>query len=335
MTGAAAATPLPSRRLQRLTAATIAAWLLLLAVQRLVGEGHWLALTLTYGPQLPLLLPGLLVLLWRLRYPGRQRWLALLLLLATPGLFLDLRLAPLRRSGSPVALRVLTYNTYYGLAGAAAVAALAERCRADLVCLQEVIPPAGGTDPGPAIDAAFAGWHRAAGGELRIFSRWPLREAHYVELPAMPRLFGYLRATLLVGDHPLAVIATHLETAIGRETFEHGLRGYRRDVARWHEFRLQQAAGVLQSAAQVRGPLLIAGDFNTPPRGRLYGQFAARYTDAFAAVGGGTGYTYHRRLPLLRIDYLWSSPELRPLSCRVLPTPGSDHRPVLAEYAWR
>ena len=39
--------------------------------------------------------------------------------------------------------------------------------------------------------------------------------------------------------------------------------------------------------------------------------------------------------PLLRIDYIWHSDELRAASARVGEDIGSDHLPLTAEFEWR
>lgn len=75
---------------------------------------------------------------------------------------------------------------------------------------------------------------------------------------------------------------------------------------------------------------IIAGDFNMPPRGVVYRRIAGQYRNAFSA-GNGFGYTYRSSLPVLRIDHIFLSPDLRPVRCRTIGTRVSDHRPVVAE----
>jgi endonuclease/exonuclease/phosphatase (EEP) superfamily protein YafD len=79
-------------------------------------------------------------------------------------------------------------------------------------------------------------------------------------------------------------------------------------------------------------PLILLGDFNVTDREPAYDDISRGLTDAFKAVGVGTGATWrpgqlsHFDWALLRIDYLFSGPGVVPLSTQVDCTPrGSDH----------
>src|SRR5512145_1637640 len=77
---------------------------------------------------------------------------------------------------------------------------------------------------------------------------------------------------------------------------------------------------VLEHAAQSDKPVALLGDFNLEPWAKVYDEITASHTDAFAAVGEGSGFTYpdysqsqaqaSARLPqltplLLRLDYIF------------------------------
>jgi endonuclease/exonuclease/phosphatase family metal-dependent hydrolase len=81
--------------------------------------------------------------------------------------------------------------------------------------------------------------------------------------------------------------------------------------------------------------LVVGGDFNSPPGSQAEQAMTADLRSAFAEGGSGFGWTFPSWLALLRIDHLFVSPELRVLSCRAVPTAASDHRPVVADLAWR
>ena len=101
-----------------------------------------------------------------------------------------------------------------------------------------------------------------------------------------------------------------------------------RDTART---RASQWPVLEEVVASVSGPFIVAGDFNNPPRGLLYGRLAEQWTDAFAQAGWGSGFTFPAHFPLMRIDYLWLSPSLRAVDCYTLGTRASDHLPVVAD----
>ncbi|MGJ8694774.1 MAG: endonuclease/exonuclease/phosphatase family protein [Verrucomicrobiaceae bacterium] len=82
-------------------------------------------------------------------------------------------------------------------------------------------------------------------------------------------------------------------------------------------------------------PTLIGGDFNAPANDAVYKLLGNDFTDAFSEVGTGWGNTFHRSLPLLRIDHLFSSKMLVPIRAKAVRLEGSDHRMVIADYVFR
>jgi endonuclease/exonuclease/phosphatase family metal-dependent hydrolase len=113
----------------------------------------------------------------------------------------------------------------------------------------------------------------------------------------------------------------------------------------WREHRINREArqteltyemGLLrQKTAYPRIPALIAGDFNAPANDAVYKLIGKDFTDAFEEVGTGWGNTFHRSLPLLRIDHLYSSKQLIPIRSKAVRLEGSDHRMVIADYIFR
>ncbi|HJN17719.1 MAG TPA: endonuclease/exonuclease/phosphatase family protein [Armatimonadota bacterium] len=106
-----------------------------------------------------------------------------------------------------------------------------------------------------------------------------------------------------------------------------------RQIGRTATRRAGQMAAVVEWLDRQTGPAIIAGDFNNPPRGRIYSELADRLTDSFARAGTGFGWSFPRARPVIRIDYVWTSEDLTPISCKALATGPSDHRPVVADIA--
>ncbi|MGE9267901.1 MAG: endonuclease/exonuclease/phosphatase family protein [Verrucomicrobiales bacterium] len=80
-------------------------------------------------------------------------------------------------------------------------------------------------------------------------------------------------------------------------------------------------------------PALIAGDFNAPANDPVYELLRPEFLDAFAQAGSGWANTYHRRLPVLRIDHIYASTaRFVPVRCRAVSVPDSDHRFLVADY---
>jgi vancomycin resistance protein VanJ len=85
--------------------------------------------------------------------------------------------------------------------------------------------------------------------------------------------------------------------------------------------------------------VLMLGDFNVAEREPAYNDLSAGLVDAHRVVGAGTGVTWRpaalmgHDFALLRIDYIFSSPNVTPLSTWVDCTPrGSDHCIVHGEF---
>jgi endonuclease/exonuclease/phosphatase (EEP) superfamily protein YafD len=103
---------------------------------------------------------------------------------------------------------------------------------------------------------------------------------------------------------------------------------YRARVAQY-----EKLAQLLRSTAERTGAkaILLAGDFNVPARMPSLEPFRSFLRDAWRESGSGWGGTVPEFLPLARVDQIWLSREFQPVSVRVVPIEGSDHRAVVAE----
>ncbi|MCE9637814.1 MAG: endonuclease/exonuclease/phosphatase family protein [Planctomycetes bacterium] len=85
-------------------------------------------------------------------------------------------------------------------------------------------------------------------------------------------------------------------------------------------------------AAERTGPVVIAGDFNTPTDSAAFDPWRARFGHAFETSGTGWAPTWPMPFPVLEIDHVWVSAEVNVTRCRHGLTTASDHRPVLFEF---
>lgn len=106
------------------------------------------------------------------------------------------------------------------------------------------------------------------------------------------------------------------------------------ELERNSSLRLVQSRVVRRAVDAQVGPLVIAGDFNTPSESFVYRQEWAGLTNAFSDAGFGWGYTYYTRRSGVRIDHVLAGPGWRCLCCRVADAVGSPHRPVIADLEW-
>ncbi|WP_238555390.1 endonuclease/exonuclease/phosphatase family protein [Chryseobacterium sp. P1-3] len=80
-------------------------------------------------------------------------------------------------------------------------------------------------------------------------------------------------------------------------------------------------------------PVILAGDFNSVPNSYEYYNLGKDLQDAFLVAGKGSASSFHDYKIPLRIDYIFSSKSIIPLSYKVDQSVKlSDHYPVIAEF---
>jgi endonuclease/exonuclease/phosphatase family metal-dependent hydrolase len=106
--------------------------------------------------------------------------------------------------------------------------------------------------------------------------------------------------------------------------------------------RLIQARSLKNLLLRESGPVIVAGDLNSPEASLVLATLRdAGLHNAFTEGGRGYGYTYGhfllpRRFPLhhssfIRIDHIMMSPQVRSIRCWTGTAAASDHRPVFAD----
>jgi endonuclease/exonuclease/phosphatase family metal-dependent hydrolase len=237
---------------------------------------------------------------------------------------------PPERSAEGKELTVLTFNIHHaeGVDGKLDVARIAQLIRdtkADVVGLQEVdrgVERSGRRDLLKEI-ADLTGMHFAFGknidhqggdyGNALLTTRPIVSEGNKL-LPNVDasEQRGVLQVVLDVDGTQVLVLTTHLD--------------HRRDDAQ----RVASATAILDMlTAWGPGAALAIGDFNDVPGSRTYARLVASFTDAWAAVGQGDGFTIPVEAPTRRIDWILAR-GLDPVRAEVLKTDASDHLPVVA-----
>lgn len=329
--------PSPSPRRQRMALymASGASAVLLVAVyllELIVAERNWLTTLVTYAPQHIFAIPLVALLVWALVV---RDWRAVAVNAAVGTAFVFTLLGfnvPLDRASASGGrtVRLMTYNIHHSEAGGPLVAEVVARVEPDIICLQEANALLKWSDGAREIERLYPKWDRMLYGELAIFSRYPMvsRRLHQLD-PVTGRQI--IDVTLDVHGRRLSVFNIHLPNAADAESISSDSKALSRHLRGTEAIRSQNAARVLQFAADVKGPLVIAGDFNTPPRGHIYRSMTRNYADAFGAAGFGTGFTFRSSLPVLRIDHVLVRPGVGVVNARVLNEHASDHLPLVVD----
>ncbi|WP_447951557.1 endonuclease/exonuclease/phosphatase family protein [Chryseobacterium koreense] len=80
-------------------------------------------------------------------------------------------------------------------------------------------------------------------------------------------------------------------------------------------------------------PVILAGDFNAVPNSYEYYHLGKGLKDVFMEVGNGSSTSFHDYKFPIRIDYVFCSREIKPISYKVERSVKiSDHFPVIAEF---
>lgn len=158
-----------------------------------------------------------------------------------------------------------------------------------------------------------------------ILSRWPARLVKADSLPGLKRMPGFeprgaLWSAVDIGGIEVQVLNTHLGL-LGRE-------------------RSMQAKALLGpdwlDHPDCQDPVILMGDFNTPPRSRCYRRLATAMQDAQRAPGiRRRERTFPARFPTLRLDHIFVRGPIEVLSVSTVRTPlarlASDHLPLVSE----
>lgn len=315
-------------RLLKLSVLNLLLLCLLAGVEYFGDQRLWPVALLVFLPQQPVAIPTFALLLfctWKKRPKDFAFNLiaALFVIFYFLGFNIPFQRYETRAATSAPTLRVMTYNIRYGSLGISKVAELIKTENPDIICLQEVIDKAGWPDPFPTLKKALPEYSVAHDGQFTTRSRWPIREQKFHRLAAHSD-FGVLETRLIVRGKTLTIFNTHLSNLIERQVLAWPHQIQTRTKLREKQFELLH-----QLTAQEHS-YLVAGDFNTPPRG-FQNHALDLGSDVWKASGWGFGNTFSASLPAVRIDYLWASKDLRPLSSRVLASRASDHRALTAQ----
>ena len=98
--------------------------------------------------------------------------------------------------------------------------------------------------------------------------------------------------------------------------------------------RIAQSKNIIEHAQKSTHPVIICGDFNEPPTSYVYGLFSDQFKDAFRSSSFGIGRTYAGKIPAGRIDHIFCSDSIEPLTFEISDDIlMSDHYPISAKIA--
>lgn len=309
------------------------------ALNILVGEHWWFSTAFCYLPRLPWLIPSLVLvplLLWR-----RWKWTPLAIvpafIVAVPLMGLCMPVA--KAAPGEHSLRIASCNIQDGLPRFASVVRELQRCKPDIIVLQECATPQ------PRMQTDWPDYHHAHIDDFDISSRWPIEMLGMIDSRTSNR---YVAAVYRVAhpERPFLLADIHLSTP------RHGLSQLRdlnnlssaiRGVSDWQAIR---HAEIQELAAQIiefgDEPIVLAGDFNQSWSGQFLQESFSSWTNAFEVAGTGYGYTtptdtsrvWPNNTPWARVDHIVVNQQFGITHAEIGTSAGSDHRLIFADLTW-
>jgi endonuclease/exonuclease/phosphatase family metal-dependent hydrolase len=233
--------------------------------------------------------------------------------------------APRPRMERDTTVRIATWNVHEEFDEGEALSRALARQQPQIVCLQEARRDVFAT--------LLPGAESAHTREVTTLTTGQIVSQQPVRLGPFPNYRWALETRLRLPQGTVTVLNVHFLTAFSGRTVRRNRHDLEAFLRRMDEARHLEAQAVREWLQSTSGARLIAGDFNSPPGTDVYREVAAVATDAFSVCGRGWGYTYRRDHPMIRIDHVFCSPEVRPLRVRAVNGHVSDHRMLVADIA--
>ncbi len=178
--------------------------------------------------------------------------------------------------------------------------------------------------------------------DMVIFSKYPIRDSKTIEFEGTNN--SGMWADIDVNGKLIRVFNVHMQTTgINRslrqvakkkmagesitdtQAYESVADNY---VAQFKQ-RAGQAITVSNEVRMTDRPVLLCGDFNDIPYSYTYHLLKSKLEDGFRSSGKGFMYTYRGAKSIMRIDYIFHSPELTGVTYFSDDMSYSDHNPVI------
>ena len=256
-------------------------------------------------------------------------------------------------------LKVMTYNTQgmvvnKGMKTKMAMLRYINAQDADIVCLQEVLVyknenrltlpklrEAMSQYPYTYYDFKLYNSRRQFGNV--VFSRYPLINKQTIRFESKTNISS--QCDVVVGKDTIRLIVNHLESfKLTRDDLNLDSLTTNLKQENWFDQKLRSASrlrriqvSTLRKAIRKSPyPVIAVGDFNSLPISWVYWRMNLGMHDCWAESSlGRYGHTYRYDWWLrARIDYIFTSRKLKPISCETGSATYSDHYPVIGTVGW-
>lgn len=304
-------------------------------------------------------LPGLLIINVLLLAYGllRKKWLAVipfLAILTNIGYLSAVFQYSATKHPGEKSLKIATYNihsfnkekTGYS---AKQIAKYMENEQVDILCFQEF-----NGNRFFSLDSLYAAFNRYPHKyvprlpnnhtRIAILSKYPLTDSLFIPFPKTENCSMY--ADVAVNGKKLRVFNAHMQTtALSRLQYQlekeqayatdnkskEVLENISQSLLENTRIRANQADYLHTVIEKSPYPVLLCGDFNDTPASYTYHVLKGKLQDGFKTCGNGYQYTFRNLFKLLRIDYIFHSPDIKGIHYHSPSLKWSDHNPVIME----
>lgn len=185
---------------------------------------------------------------------------------------------------------------------------------------------------------------------IALFSKYPIKASGNIIQQNFKTGYGKkpfkgLYADIAIADTIIRFVNVHLQSIyFGTQDYqtieefraiqnldEHGLKSIIVKLKKAFERRAQQADELKTFLNAQTKPIILCGDFNDLPNSYTINTISKNMKDAFLCNSFGIGRTYNGKLPLLRIDYIFTSTDFKIQKFTILDNYSSDHFPIYME----
>ena len=232
-----------------------------------------------------------------------------------------------------------TYNLLYSNSDRDRLQTVIDQINPDLIGLQEVNPHLIRylERENPA-ELSHHAYYEVGFERIGFSSRFPIIETAPLQLPH-GSLAVYAKLDLGASkknEQPLHLFVAHLAENDfvdnrPRQIWRSGLK-----TGQYGE-RIEQVNFLLQKIEAIgrNEPVILLCDCNMTEGSGAYRHLSSRLNDGYRQIGRGFGHSVHPKkvsLRIARIDYVWHSHDLQPVSGYVADQIGSDHYPVVIQF---
>lgn len=325
----------------------------------LVGQSNLTTAALMYLPPWLWILPSLLLLPATLLFDWKS-FIAVLLAILFYGMF-HMGYQPTVFSNAsivarmPNSIRVLSWNR--GQSRGVSLQPLKSELMPHFILLQD----AGRRFESYRNNPEYAEFRDVvSSSEFTLLSRWPVLASESLAFSA-PAASGIshpaaARFEVAAESGPIVIYSVHLHTPRGAlESYKHGSFIYgvvglpgtpwgekRKIYQSFWDLQMTVAKEIADRIKKENAPVIVAGDFNTPAFGPLYGRFSEFLMDVHQEAGKGFGFSFPGnsksvftlRRPWLRLDQIFVSSQWEVLNSATIQA-NAQHLPVFADIRLR